>query len=126
MMNRLVLESDASEKQLGNKSIGFTVVKEYLSQTPNLHIATATINGSYPPEEGKAWAINEEVEEMFYVLEGEAEIIYQDGKKIKLEPNSVAYIPKNLKYCVNKACYLRVIIITTPAWFSDQHKWLSN
>ena len=83
-----------------------TLVQEYFSQIiPNLGLSTATMNGTYPPKHKGAWAHNEGVDEMFYVLAGTGKIIFQDGETIELEPESAAYMPLGLKYhqCQNRA-----------------------
>ena len=119
---RIVRKHEASEKGVGD-----TVVREYFVQiVPNLGLATATVNGTYPPENEGNWAINERVDEMYYVLGGAGKIIYQDGDTIQLEPESAAYIPRGLKYRVEEARDLRVVIPTGPAWSADQHKWCAD
>ena len=124
MTRKIFRQSDVPEKQVGDNSVGITIVKEYFSQvTPNLGLATATINGKYPPDKASVWAINEQVDEIYYVLEGTAKIIYQDGDEFEMKPGYAAYIPCGLKYRVEKANGLRVAISTGPAWLPDQHKW---
>lgn len=120
--SRLVKKDEANEK-----SFDGTVVKEYFLQTvPNLGLATATINGTYPPEKQGAWSVNEKIDEMYYVLEGTAKIIFQDGDILELEPESAAHIPLGLKYRVEEARGLRVVVSTGPAWSADQHKWSAD
>jgi mannose-6-phosphate isomerase-like protein (cupin superfamily) len=119
---RIVRKHEASEKNVGG-----TVVRTYFLQTvPNLGLATATINGTYPPENEGTWAVNEGVDEMYYVLEGTGKIIYEDGDSIRLEPESAVHNPRGLKYRVEEARGLRVVVPTGPAWSADQHKWSAD
>lgn len=117
-MKKIVHKHEASQKNVGS-----TIVRTYFLDTvPNLGLATATINGTYPPENSGTWALNERVDEMYYVLEGTAKIIYQDGDTIQVEPESAVYMPRGLKYRVEEARGLRVVVPTGPAWSADQHK----
>jgi mannose-6-phosphate isomerase-like protein (cupin superfamily) len=59
---------------------------------------------------------------MYYVPEGTGKIIYQDGDTIQLEPGSAAYMPRGLKYRVEDARGLRVVVPTELAWSADEHK----
>ena len=121
-MRRIVRKHEASQV-----AISGTVVREYFSQTvPNLGLATATIEGTYPPKNKGTWAINERVDEMFYVLEGTGKIVYQDDVTIELEPESTVHFPCGMKYRVDEARNLRVVVATGPAWSLDQHKWLTE
>lgn len=119
---RLIRKKEAQEVAVDD-----TVVQEYFSQTvPNLGLSTATMNGTYPPEHKGVWALNEHVDEMFYVLAGTAKIIFQDGETIELEPESAAHMPLGLKYRVEDAQGLRVVVATGPAWSPGQHKWTED
>ncbi len=101
------------------------VILEYFKQIiPNLGLATATINGTYPPENEGIWSINEQVDEMYYVLRGEGTMIYEDGRAITLKQNSAAYIPRGLKFRVESARDLEVVVPTGPAWSEGQHKYI--
>ena len=122
MKTRIVRKHEASEKNVGD-----TAVRTYfLDEVPNLGLATATINGNYPPREEATWALNERVDEMFYVLEGTGKLVYQDGDTIELEAESAAYMPRGLKYRVEEARGLRVVVPTGPAWSADQRKWSAD
>jgi mannose-6-phosphate isomerase-like protein (cupin superfamily) len=119
---RIVLKGEASEKKVGG-----SVVREYfMQQVPNLGLATALIEGVYPPEGEGTWSINERVDEMHYVVDGTARIVYKDGLTFKIEPQSAVYIPRSVKYRLEDAKDLRIVIATGPAWSADQHKWSSG
>jgi len=118
------LTPQAQVKLLRFLQDGDTVVRTYFLDTvPNLGLATATINGTYPPKNKGTWVINERVDEMYYVLEGTGTIIYQGGDTIQLELESAVCIPRGLKYRVEEARGLRVVVPTGPAWSADQHKF---
>ncbi len=122
MKKRLVSIQETNEI-----SVGDTVIREYFSQSvPNLGLAVATINGTYPAAKVGNWALNVRIDEMFYVLDGTAKIIYQDGETIELKPESAAHIPLGIKYRVEEARGLRVVVSTGPAWSSDQHKFVRD
>ncbi len=116
---RLVKEDEANViDKLKNVTI-----KEYFPQiTPNLGLATSIMKGNYPPEDEGIWTVNEKVDEMFYVLDGSAKIVYQDGEEINLVPKSAAYLPCGLKYRVETQD-LHVVVPTGPAWSPEQHKF---
>jgi mannose-6-phosphate isomerase-like protein (cupin superfamily) len=119
---RIVRKHEASEK-----NVGATVVRTYFLETvPNLGLATAAITGTYPPENEGTWAVNERVDEMYYVIEGSGKLIYQDRDTIQLEPESAVHIPRGLKYRLEEARGLRVVVPTGPAWSADQHKWSAD
>ena len=116
---RIVFKGEAEEKEVGG-----SVVREYfVEQVPNLGLATALIRGTYPPEGEGTWAINEGVDEMYYVIDGTAKIVCKDGITINVEPQSAVHIPRSLKYRLEDAKDLRIVIATGPAWSADQHKW---
>lgn len=116
---RLVRREEAHEVPIDT-----TVVREYFAQVvSDLGLATATMNGTYPPEGKGTWAVNQRVEEIYYVLEGTAVVIYQDGERVHLEPGCAVYLPRGVKYRVEEARKLNVVVSTSPAWSPEQHVW---
>lgn len=69
--------------------------------------------------------MNEQVDEMYYVLQGEGTIVYEDGCTITLKKDSAAYIPRGLKFRVENARDLEVVIPTGPACFERHHKYIN-
>jgi mannose-6-phosphate isomerase-like protein (cupin superfamily) len=60
---------------------------------------------------------------MFYVIKGNGKVIHE-GQTIKLEPECAAYIPRRVKFRVEEAAALNVVMPTGPAWSPEQAKWL--
>jgi mannose-6-phosphate isomerase-like protein (cupin superfamily) len=99
-----------------------TTIKEYFS-VQSLGLAVATIDNTYPPAEKGKWATNDEVVEMLYVIDGEARIVFQDGEAADLESSDAVHLPRGVKYRIENARRLRVVIPTSPAWTPEQHKF---
>jgi len=120
---RLVQKDQAREN-----AVGETVVMEYFTraQVPNVGLATAVIKGAHPPEDKGSWAVNKRVDEIFYVIDGTATIVYKDGVAFEVGKQSAVYLPLGKKYRIEDAKDLRIVIATGPAWFPDQHEWSSD
>ena len=85
---RLIKKDEANKKV---PFVGIEINEYFTEQIPYLGLATARINGSYPPSSEAYWSINKRVDEMWYVLDGHANVIFEDGKDFKLEPGSVVH-----------------------------------
>jgi mannose-6-phosphate isomerase-like protein (cupin superfamily) len=108
-------------------NVGDNVIKKYFSEiVPDLGLATALINDFYPPSREEKWAINERVGEMYYVLEGTGKIIFQDGQTIDLDPECAVYITRGVKYRVEKARGLKIVVPTGHSWSNDHQKWIKD
>jgi mannose-6-phosphate isomerase-like protein (cupin superfamily) len=119
---RIVRRDETREKRVGNSA-----VREYFGQTVlKLGLAAARLTGRYPPETEGAWALNERVEEMLYVVEGKGKLVFRDGEALALEPESAVHIPAGRRYRIEAAATLHVVISTAPAWSADQHKWSAD
>jgi mannose-6-phosphate isomerase-like protein (cupin superfamily) len=119
---RIVQKDEASEK-----TVGSIVVRTYfldISRHPGL--ATATINGPYPSKNKRTSVTNLRVEEIWRVIEGTGTIKYEDGERFQFGPESGVYIPHGLRYRVEEARDLRVVVSTGPAWSADQHKFCTD
>jgi mannose-6-phosphate isomerase-like protein (cupin superfamily) len=117
---QVVRKHEASEKHVGS-----TAVRTY-PDTPNLGLAIATINGTYPPEDLGTWTYNALVEENWFVLEGTGNFICKVAETNQLEAESAVYIPPELRYRVEDARGLRIVVATVPAWSADQHKFCAD
>jgi len=127
MKNHMKTKRMVRRREASEKTVGDTVVRTYfLKEVSKLGLASATMKRVYPPEPMGTWVVNERVEEMWYVIEGTGKIIYQDGHTFQLEPESAVYIPRGLKYRVEDARGLRLVVATGPAWSVDQHEFCTD
>lgn len=78
--------------------------------------AVAKINGRYP-EAG--WAMNTEVSEMIFALEGTGELITKE-QRVTLKKGVMALLEKGESYYF-EAASLRVFIACTPPWNPEQY-----
>ena len=60
------------------------------------------------------------------MLEGTGNFICKDGETNQLEAESAVYIPPELRYRVEDARGLRIVVATVPAWSADQHKFCAD
>lgn len=79
--------------------------------------AVAEIGGRYP-ETG--WAVNTEVSEMVFVLEGSGELVTKE-RRLALGKATMALIEANEAYYFEGES-LRVFIACTPPWTPQQYK----
>ncbi len=119
---RLISKTDATEVSVD----GSRIREYYVQSVPNLGLATAVMNGTYPPQDKGVWACNESVDEMYYVLAGTATIVFQDGITVELQPESAVHLPLGLIYRVEDARRLHVVVATGPVWSAEQHKWSTD
>jgi hypothetical protein len=118
-IKRLVRKDEANSDEISG-----IVVNEYFSgDVPSLGLAVASIEDSYPPRGKGYWAMNALVEEMYYVLEGTGTAVFGDGTKYRLVEDAAVYFPCGMKYRIEDAKGLRVVVTTGPAWTRDQHTW---
>lgn len=111
-----------SDGDAPKKNVEGTVIKEFFTtQCPNLGLAVAQINRMYPPKH--QWACNQEVDEMYYVLQGKGNITLEGHGKFELNAGTAVFIPKGTRYRVQGT--LKMVVPTSPAWYMDQHKWSS-
>jgi len=92
------------------------IVYEYGGDT-SLSGAIAEIHGRYP-EDG--WAVNDEVKEMVFVLEGTGRVVTKSSE-VQLKKDDMALIDKGEAYFFEGNA-LRIFMPTTPAWTPDQHR----
>ena len=119
---RFIGDKDAAEK-----TVGASVVREYFThQVPNLGLATAILRGTYPPKGEGKWAVNESVDEMYFVMSGTAIIEFEDDKVFNLKKHCGVHIPRGMKYHVVDAVDLNIVVCTGPAWHLEQHKWMEK
>lgn len=87
-VDRVVTKSIADEKQV----ITNVVLEYYTDQVPDLGLAT--MNVRYPPEDKGQWALNEEVEEIWYLTGGTATIHYHYNLSFETQPKSAVYLTR--------------------------------
>ena len=76
------------------------------------------MNGTYPPENEGVWSMNEQIDEMYYVLQGEATIVHEDGCTITLGPRVCIIIPLGTHFQFRSIGDepLETIGVTMPSW----------
>ena len=94
------------------------ITTQYDFDNKNVGFAISKISGRYP-EIG--YFVNEEVQELIYVLEGEGQLCkeneivsFKKGDSVLIEKGEVCYWLGNCK----------VITICCPAWYESQHKMI--
>jgi len=113
------------EKKAHFETIGSTRVRELFSGlVPELGLATASIDGCYPPETEGIWAVNDRVEEYYYVTRGKGRLLFADGVTIKLRKGVAAHMPRGLGYRIEAARDLHAVVPTGRAWTPDQHRFI--
>jgi mannose-6-phosphate isomerase-like protein (cupin superfamily) len=114
---RVVRSQETTEVRLPD-----TTIREYFSVS-TLGLAVATIDNTYPPAEKGKWATNDLVVELLYVIDGEARIVFHDGEAADLHSGDAVHLPRGVAYRIENAKRLRVVVPTSPAWTSEQHKF---
>ena len=108
-----------SSSQVESKNIEGTIITEYFTdECPNLGLAVAQIDGEYPKDK---WACNQGVDEMYYVMQGNGNIIFEGQGTWELVPGTAVLIPKGTRFYVKGS--VKLVVPTSPAWTREQHKW---
>lgn len=116
-MKYVVRKSEGQRKEVGD-----TVVTEYFGlEAPSLGLAAAEINEYYPAAD--KWALNRDVEEMYFVVSGKGNAEIEGVGSFAIGPTDALWIPKGKKYRV-RGEHLHVVIPTGPAWTLEQHEWV--
>lgn len=91
-------------------------VYEYPFGNKDLDVAVAEINGLYPKE---GFVINRDVDMIYYIISGDAEITVEN-KKYDVHEGDSLFIKKGNKYRINGK-NLKAVLSSSPAWNPDQY-----
>lgn len=88
-------------------------------------ITGATITDRYPT---KGFALNESVELIFFVFDGQVCITLEDGEESKLVRGDIFVIPKKTPYFMVPHLCLQysVWMLSTPHFDKSQHKFITK
>lgn len=100
---------------------GISRFHEYQFAFKNASLGVSEINGRYP---GKGYDVDEAVEAIWYVEEGEANI-WIGGEVYHVEKGDMVYVPMNEKYWI-EGKNLRLVVASSPTWYPEQHKHLEE
>jgi mannose-6-phosphate isomerase-like protein (cupin superfamily) len=92
-------------------------VWEYQLGSSKVNGSVAEVNGRYPT---KGWAVNEECDELVYVISGSGKILMPD-KETDIQPGDTAIIEAGEKFAW-QGDELAIFIPCMPAWRPEQHK----
>ena len=99
------------------EKFGPGLIRDYPLPDNKIGVSYQEHSGRVPE---KGWGMNTKCLELYYVIEGEAEIFIDDGHE-KVEVGDLIVINPNQKsYLVAKN--LKLLTITSPNWYEGQYK----
>ncbi len=96
-------------------------IYDYNLNDKRLGISYQELNGRVP---GEGVGINTECDEWYFVIEGKTEVNI-DQKKYSAEEGDIIFIPKGSTSHLT-ANSLKLLTITRPDWFQQQHKVVNS
>lgn len=109
-----IIQQDQS-KQFANGS--FCTAWEYLHQDKDLNLAIIDLSGPYP-ESG--YAVNREVKELVYILEGRIVLILED-KEVELSVGDSVILEIKEKFAWRGSG--KMAVFCAPAWNPEQYEY---
>lgn len=109
----MIIKKDEAKEKVNNKTC---TVWEYAFPSKQLGFATVKINGRYP-DSGRV--VNEECDELYYVLSGKG-IIHHETGDYEIKEGDAFFFEKGKWYWVEGE--LHIAVPTSPTWFLEQHK----
>ncbi len=93
------------------------VIYDYVLPDEKIGVSYQEQNGRVPE---KGWGVNTTCYELYYVIDGEADVFIDDEQE-KVEKGDLVIInPKQKSYLIAKN--LRIITITSPNWDQKQYR----
>lgn len=111
-------------KKSNSKRIQENVVSafnEYDLPFNKFSVGVSEINGRYPHN---GYDIDEEVEQVWYVEDGKGRVNIEN-EIFEIDKGDMLFIPKSEKYWI-EGDLLKLIVVSSPPWFIQQHKHLDK
>ena len=93
-----------------------SVFSEYSLPFNNAAVGISEINGRYPE---KGYDLDQKIEQIWYIEKGSGKIWVMDEIYF-VGPGDMILIPKAKKYWIEGKA-LKLVVISSPPWFAEQH-----